>query len=59
MILYKISLLKCYIIMYSDNVYYIEFKISKNMVMYVLICEIVFVKYMKVLNNEIKYCMLK
>lgn len=30
MILYKISLLKCYIIMYSDNVYYIEFKISKK-----------------------------
>lgn len=57
--LYKISFLKCYIIIYSDNVYYIEFKISKNMVMYVLICEIVFVKYMKVLKNEIKYCMLK
>lgn len=56
---YKTSLSKRHITMHSDNVHHIEFKISKKTVMHVSTCEIVFVKYMKAPNNEIKYCTLK
>lgn len=56
---YKTSLSNRHITMHSDNVHHIEFKISKNTVMHVSTCEIVFVKYMKAPNNEIKYCTLK
>lgn len=56
---YKTSLSKRHITMHSDNVHHIEFKISKNTVMHVSTCEIVFVKYMKAPNNEIKNCTLK
>lgn len=56
---YKTSLSKRHITMHSDNVHHIEFKISKNTVMHVSTCEIVFVKYMKAPNNEIKYCTLR
>lgn len=56
---YKTSLSKRHITMHSDNVHHIEFKISKNTVMHVSTCEIMFVKYMKAPNNEIKYCTLK
>lgn len=56
---YKTSLSKRHITMHSDNVHHIEFKISKKTVMHVSTCEIVFVKYMKAPNYEIKYCTLK
>lgn len=52
---YKTSLSKRHITMHSDNVHHIEFKISKKHGHACFDIEIVFVKYMKAPNNQIKY----